>query len=146
MADKTDVKDIAKKALYAGVGAVAVIAEATGNVVVKLAEKGEQVANDSKVINDGKKAVKDLKENMKKSQATKTLEALAGMTQEERDAIRRKLDEVEEALKETECGCCDDEAPECCGEESCKCEEKEDCGCEAEEKEAHDCCCKKEEE
>ena len=100
MSNKNEIKDIAKKIVYTGIGAVAVAAEAAGGVVEKLAEKGEQVATDSKIINDGKKAVKDFKENVAKSPAKKAMEAVIDMTKEEREALRKKLDEVETELKE----------------------------------------------
>lgn len=100
MNTKNEFKDIAKKIVYTGIGAVAVAAEAAGGVVEKLAEKGEQIATDSKIINDGKKAVKDFKENVNKSQAKKAMDAVADMTKEEREALRKKLDEVESMIKE----------------------------------------------
>lgn len=100
MNTKNEFKDIAKKIVYTGIGAVAVAAEAAGGVVEKLAEKGEQLATDSKIINDGKKAVKDFKENVNKSQAKKAMDAVADMTKEEREALRKKLDEVESMIKE----------------------------------------------
>ena len=71
MSNKNEFRDIAKKIAYTGIGAIAVAAEAAGEVVGKLAEKGEKVATGSKVINDGKKAVKDFKENVSKSKAKK---------------------------------------------------------------------------
>jgi len=73
---KHEIKDIAKKIAYTGIGAIAVAAEAAGGVVEKLAEKGEKVATDSKVINEGKKAVKDFKENVSKSKAKKVMDAV----------------------------------------------------------------------
>ena len=100
MNTKNEFKDIAKKIVYTGIGAVAVAAEAAGGVVEKLAEKGEQLATDSKIINEGKKAVKDFKENVNKSQAKKAMEAVVDMTKEEREALRKKLDEVESMIKE----------------------------------------------
>ena len=100
MNTKNEFKDIAKKIVYTGIGAVAVAAEAAGGVVEKLAEKGEQLATDSKIINDGKKAVKDFKENVNKSQAKRAMDAVADMTKEEREALRKKLDEVESMIKE----------------------------------------------
>ena len=100
MSNKNEIKDIAKKIVFTGIGAVAVAAEAAGGVVEKLAEKGEQVAADSKLINDGKKAVKDFKENVAKSPVKKAMDAVADMTKEEREALRKKLDEVEAEIKE----------------------------------------------
>ena len=99
MNTKNEFKDIAKKIVYTGIGAVAVAAEAAGGVVEKLAEKGEQLATDSKIINDGKKAVKDFKENVNKSQAKKAMEAVVDMTKEEREALRKKLDEFEAEIE-----------------------------------------------
>lgn len=99
MNNKNEFKDIAKKIVYTGIGAVAVAAEAAGGVVEKLAEKGEQVATDSKIINDGKKAVKDFKENVTKSQAKKAMDAVIDMTKEEREALRKKLDEFEAEIE-----------------------------------------------
>ena len=99
MSNKNEFKDIAKKIAYTGIGAVAVAAEAAGEVVEKLAEKGEKVATGSKVINEGKKAVKDFKENVSKSKAKKVMDAVVDMTKEERDALRKKLDEFEAEIE-----------------------------------------------
>ena len=99
MNNKNEFKDIAKKIVYTGIGAVAVAAEAAGGVVEKLAEKGEKVATGSKVINEGKKAVKDFKENVSKSKAKKVMDAVIDMTKEEREALRKKLDEFEAEIE-----------------------------------------------
>ena len=96
---KNEIKDIAKKIAYTGIGAIAVAAEAAGEVVEKLAEKGEKVATDSKVINEGKKAVKDFKENVSKSKAKKVMDAVVDLTKEEREALRKKLDEFEAEIE-----------------------------------------------
>lgn len=96
---KNEIKDIAKKIAYTGIGAIAVAAEAAGGVVEKLAEKGEKVATDSKVINEGKKAVKDFKENVSKSKAKKVMDAVVDLTKEEREALRKKLDEFEAEIE-----------------------------------------------
>ena len=96
---KHEIKDIAKKIAYTGIGAIAVAAEAAGGVVEKLAEKGEKVATDSKVINEGKKAVKDFKENVSKSKAKKVMDAVVDLTKEEREALRKKLDEFEAEIE-----------------------------------------------
>ena len=122
MDNKNEIKDIAKKIVYTGIGAVAVAAEAAGGVVEKLAEKGEKVATDSKIINDGKKAVRDFKENVTKSQAKKAMDAVADMTKEERDALRKKLDEFEAGIEEAvenlaetikeKCDCSEDKTDE----------------------------------
>jgi hypothetical protein len=99
MSNKNEFRDIAKKIAYTGIGAIAVAAEAAGEVVGKLAEKGEKVATGSKVINDGKKAVKDFKENVSKSKAKKVMDAVIDMTKEEREALRKKLDEFEAEIE-----------------------------------------------
>ena len=99
MSNKNEFKDIAKKIAYTGIGAIAVAAEAAGGVVEKLAEKGEKVATGSKVINEGKKAVKDFKENVSKSKAKKVMDAVIDMTKEEREALRKKLDEFEAEIE-----------------------------------------------
>ena len=96
---KNEIKDIAKKIAYTGIGAIAVAAEAAGGVVEKLAEKGEKVATDSKVINEGKKAVKDFKENVSKSKEKKVMDAVVDLTKEEREALRKKLDEFEAEIE-----------------------------------------------
>jgi len=96
---KNEIKDIAKKIAYTGIGAIAVAAEAAGGVVEKLAEKGEKVATGSKVINEGKKAVKDFKENVSKSKAKKVMDAVVDLTKEEREALRKKLDEFEAEIE-----------------------------------------------
>ena len=99
MSNKNEFKDIAKKIGFAGIGAVAVAAEAAGKMLDKLSEKGEQVTTESKIINEGKKAVKDFKENVSKSQAKKAMEAVVDMTKEEREALRKKLDEFEAEIE-----------------------------------------------
>ena len=99
MSNKNEFRDIAKKIAYTGIGAIAVAAEAAGEVVGKLAEKGEKVATGSKVINDGKKAVKDFKENVSKSKAKKVMDAVIDMTKEEREVLRKKLDEFEAEIE-----------------------------------------------
>ena len=99
MSNKNEFKDIAKKIAYTGIGAIAVAAEAAGGVVEKLAEKGEKVATGSKVINEGKKAVKDFKENVSKSKAKKVMDAVIDLTKEEREALRKKLDEFESEIE-----------------------------------------------
>lgn len=99
MSNKNEFKDIAKKIAYTGIGAIAVAAETAGGVVEKLAEKGEKVATGSKVINEGKKAVKDFKENVSKSKAKKVMDAVVDMTKEEREALRKKLDEFEAEIE-----------------------------------------------
>ena len=155
MSNKNEFRDIAKKIAYTGIGAVAVAAEAAGEVVGKLAEKGEKVATGSKVINDGKKAVKDFKENVSKSKAKKVMDAVIDMTKEEREALRKKLDEfeaeIEKAVGEVDgvendddvevefyndvksesCESCSeqgktDKEKDCCSEKSC---EEHTCGC-----------------
>lgn len=155
MSNKNEFKDIAKKIAYTGIGAIAVAAEAAGGVVEKLAEKGEKVATGSKVINEGKKAVKDFKENVSKSKAKKVMDAVIDMTKEEREALRKKLDEfeaeIEKAVGEVDgvendddvevefyndvksesCESCSeqdkaDEEKDCCSEKSC---EEHTCGC-----------------
>ena len=163
MNNKNEFKDIAKKIVYTGIGAVAVAAEAAGGVVEKLAEKGEQVATDSKIINDGKKAVKDFKENVTKSQAKKAMDAVVDMTKEEREALRKKLDEfeaeIEKAVGEVdgvenaenddnvEVEFYNDVKSETC--ESCseqgKAEEEKDC-CSEKSCEEHTCCCNEDKE
>lgn len=155
MSNKNEFRDIAKKIAYTGIGAIAVAAEAAGEVVGKLAEKGEKVATGSKVINDGKKAVKDFKENVSKSKAKKVMDAVIDMTKEEREALRKKLDEfeaeIEKAVGEVDgvendddvevefyndvksesCESCSepdnaDKEKDCCSEKSC---EEHTCGC-----------------
>ena len=152
MSNKNEFRDIAKKIAYTGIGAIAVAAEAAGEVVGKLAEKGEKVATGSKVINDGKKAVKDFKENVSKSKAKKVMDAVIDMTKEEREALRKKLDEfeaeIEKAVGEVDgvendddvevefyndvksesCSEQDnaDKEKDCCSEKSC---EEHTCGC-----------------
>lgn len=102
MGNKNEFKDIAKKIGFAGIGAVAVAAEAAGKMLDTLSKKGELVTTESKIINDSKKVVKDLKENVTKSQAKKAMDAVVNMTKEEREALRKKLDEVETEVCDTE--------------------------------------------
>ena len=99
MSDKNEFKDIAKKIAYTGIGAIAVAAEAAGEVIEKLSEKGEKVATGSKIIHEGKKAARDFKETVVKSKAKKAMDAVVEMTKEERDELRRKLDEFEAEIE-----------------------------------------------
>ena len=160
---KNEIKDIAKKIAYTGIGAIAVAAEAAGGVVEKLAEKGEKVATDSKVINEGKKAVKDFKENVSKSKAKKVMDAVVDLTKEEREALRKKLDEfeaeIEKAVGEVD-GAEDtendddvevefyndvkSETCESCSEQG-KAEEEKDC-CSEDSCTEHSCCCNEDKE
>ena len=140
MSDRNEFKDIAKKIAYTGIGAIAVAAEAAGEVVGKLAEKGEKVATGSKIIHEGKKAARDFKETVVKSKAKKAMDAVAEMTKEERDELRKKLDEFEAEIekavgevdgeesseddKDIEVEFYNDEKSECCG--SCSEEDKKE--------------------
>ena len=163
MSDKNEIKNIAKKIAYTGIGAIVVAAEAAGGVVEKLAEKGEKAATDSRIIHEGKKAAKDFKENVVKSKAKKAMDAVAEMTKEERDELRKKLDEFEaktekavgevdgeenrEDDKDIEVEFYNDVKSECCG--SCKEEDKkenkeenkEEDDCEDEDSSSIDCSC-----
>ena len=76
MSDTNEFKDIAKKIAYTGIGAIAVAAEAAGDVIEKLSEKGEKVATGSKIIHEGKKAARDFKETVVKSKAKKAMDAV----------------------------------------------------------------------
>ncbi|MGP1432745.1 MAG: hypothetical protein ACTTKP_00495 [Catonella sp.] len=154
MNNKNEFKDIAKKIGFAGIGAVAVAAEAAGKMLDKLSEKGEQVTTESKIINEGKKAVKDFKENVSKSQAKKAMEAVVDMTKEEREALRKKLDEFEAEIEKAVGDVADtedneneddievefyndlkSEACESCSEQDKSDKEKDSCA------EEHTCCC-----
>ncbi len=140
MSDKNELKDIAKKIAYTGIGAIAVAAEAAGDVIEKLSEKGEKVATSSKIIHEGKKAARDFKETVVKSKAKKAMDAVVEMTKEERDELRRKLDEFEAEIekakgevdgeenaeddKDIEVEFYNDAKSECCG--SCSGEDKKE--------------------
>lgn len=130
--------DVSKKVLYAGVGAVASVAEVTGKTIDKLSEKGEQVAKESKVVNKSKQAVKDMKENMANTKAAKklqhALDSLAEMTKEERDAIKKRLEELEALGEKIVNG----EEKDCCHHEE---GDEEQCCCHHEENEDEHCCC-----
>ena len=163
MSDKNEIKNIAKKIAYTGIGAIVVAAEAAGGVVEKLAEKGEKAATDSRIIHEGKRAAKDFKENVVKSKAKKAMDAVAEMTKEERDELRKKLDEFEAKIekavgevdgeedreddKDIEVEFYNDVKSECCG--SCKEEDKkedkeenkEEDDCEDEDSSSIDCSC-----
>ena len=146
MSDKNEIKNIAKKIAYTGIGAIVVAAEAAGGVVEKLGETGEKAATDSRIINEGKRAAKDFKENVVKSKAKKAMDAVAEMTKEERDELRKKLDEFEAKI-EKEVEFYNDVKSECCG--SCKEEDKkenkeenkEEDDCEDEDSSSIDCSC-----
>lgn len=145
--------DVSKKVLYAGVGAVASVAEVTGKTIDKLSEKGEKVANESKVINKGKQAVKDLKENISTTKAAKNLkhalDSLESLTKEELEELKNKIEALqsEEFLNEEECCSCHGDEPE----DGCTCDchheaEETSCCCHGDE-EAHEehCCCHEDE-
>ena len=94
MSDKNEFKDIAKKIAYTGIGAIAVAAEAAGEVIEKLSEKGEKVATGSKIIHEGKKAARDFKETVVKSKAKKAMDAVVEMTKEERDEFEAEIEKA----------------------------------------------------
>lgn len=136
MSDKNEFKDIAKKIAYTGIGAIAVAAEAAGEVIEKLSEKGEKVATGSKIIHEGKKAARDFKETVVKSKAKKAMDAVVEMTKEERDELRRKLDEFEAEIEKAK--------GEVDGEENA--EDDKDIAVEFYNDAKSECCCSRSEE
>lgn len=79
-----------KKILLAGIGAVAVTAEKGEEIVKELVKKGEITLEQGKVLNE------ELKHKLKASQpCRKTSLNVEKLSPEEREELKRKLEELE---------------------------------------------------
>ena len=120
-----DMKNILRDIGYFGVGAAAVIIEAGAKAGKALIRKGERTLRDNQeTVDDLKRKAKDLgdkvKASMEKAKPKTPPVDAAAMTPEEREALRRQLDEADAACEaDAVCHC----------DEPCVC--SDDCTCEA---------------
>lgn len=85
-----------KKVLLAGIGAVAVTAEKSQNMIDMLVKKGEITVEQGKVLNEElKNNIKDAVSGTEKKAEDDISGKLASMTAEELAELRKKLDEIE---------------------------------------------------
>ena len=102
----SDMKNILRDIGYFGIGAAAVIIEAGAKAGKALIRKGEKTLMDNQeTVDNLKRKAKDLSDKVKASMEnskTKPVDA-AAMTPEEREALRRQLDEVDAARQSLTC-------------------------------------------
>ena len=100
----TNLGDELKRILLAGVGAVAVTAEKSKEVIDELVKKGEITVEQGKVLNEElKHTVKEkVRSAVGEAEPTKDsiLKSLDSMTQEDIAAIKAKLDALSQAKPE----------------------------------------------
>jgi len=84
-----DFTDTIKNLLLAGVGAVAVTAEKSKEIVGELVKKGELTVEEGKSLNEELKRKADEKFN------NCVMDSVDKMSKEERDALRAKLDDLD---------------------------------------------------
>lgn len=92
-----------KKIFLAGVGAIAMTAERSQDIIQTLVSKGELTVEQGKVLNEElmhnmSSTMSQTKDNIKKSAAKGTisiLEQIENMTSEELKALKEKLSEME---------------------------------------------------
>ena len=95
----TNIGEELKKIFLAGVGAVAVTAEKSKEIVEELVKKGELTVEQGKVLNE------ELKQNVKQkggevaSDVEHLLLKMEEFSQEELEKVRKRLAELEENLK-----------------------------------------------
>jgi polyhydroxyalkanoate synthesis regulator phasin len=104
----SDMKNILRDIGYFGVGAAAVIIEAGAKAGKALIRKGEKTLRDNQdTVDDLKRKARDLgekvKASMEKTKAENPPVNAAAMTPEERDALRRQLDEADAVCEEPVC-------------------------------------------
>jgi polyhydroxyalkanoate synthesis regulator phasin len=104
----SDMKNILRDIGYFGVGAAAVIIEAGAKAGTALIRKGEKTLRDNQdTVDDLKRKARDLgekvKASMEKAKAENPPVDAAAMTPEERDALRRQLDEADAVCEESVC-------------------------------------------
>ena len=110
----SDMKNILRDIGYCGVGAAAVIIEAGAKAGKALIRKGEKTLRDNQdTVDDLKRKAKDLgdkvKASMEKAKPENPPVDAAAMSPEEREALRRQLDEADAACTCDEpCVCSED--------------------------------------
>ncbi|MCI8477269.1 MAG: hypothetical protein HFE97_02820 [Oscillospiraceae bacterium] len=112
-----------KKIALVGVGAVTILAEKGGEFAKECIEKGTVTVERGMEMTDSLRAKAEQAAKERKERSTE--ESLSQMTREERDQLRRKLDELdhlEEELTEAEKEETDEEPPSatCCEDENPK--------------------------
>ena len=88
-----------KKIMLAGIGAVATTVEKSQDLVDKLIEKGELTVEQGKAINEElkrKKKSTDLEQKQQMEKATRIIEQLESLNEEELAAVKKKLSEMEQ--------------------------------------------------
>lgn len=146
MANETKLGDGLKKLLLAGIGAAATTAEKSSEIIDQLAKKGEITVAQGKELNrELKHNVKNtIKKNVNKGDGTENLgEKLASMSIDELEALKGKIDSLQEKLRaqtsrdsSKEDDACSRKAEE---DEACACEtdKSEACSCEADKDDSH---------
>lgn len=84
-----DFTDTIKNILLAGIGAAAVTAEKSKEIVGDLVKKGELTVEEGKSLNE------ELKRKAGEKAGSRVMDSVDKMTREERDALRAKLDELD---------------------------------------------------
>ena len=86
-----DLENDLKKVFLAGIGAIAMTAEKSEALVKELVKKGELTVEQGKALNE------ELKHKIRETRAGTSTPAVDvdSMTREERDALRRKLEELD---------------------------------------------------
>lgn len=92
--------DSIKTALYAGVGAVALVVEKSAELIGELASIGESTVEQGKAVNEElKQAVKDCAQDIEKKKAeakvNDVLTKIETMSEAERQAVKAKLQEFD---------------------------------------------------
>lgn len=87
-----------KKVLLAGVGAVAITAEKSEEVVRELVRRGELTIEQGKALNEELKH--KMQENKKRAAQPEEID-VTRMTKAEREALKRRLEELEEQEDES---------------------------------------------
>lgn len=89
-----------KKILLAGIGAVAITAEKSADVVEQLVKKGELTVEQGKVLNEELKrhVSEKLRTSVTKEQVSQDLEKL---NEEDLEALKAKIEELQNAKKES---------------------------------------------
>lgn len=119
--DNSNIGEELKKVLLAGLGAVAVTAEKSKELVDKLAKKGEITWEQGKVLNEelSRKMKKAYDEKVAplfaegKTKAERVVDDLRTMTREQLQSIREQIEAMEKADEETRDG--DDAGGDCGG-------------------------------
>ncbi|WP_040198323.1 phasin family protein [Candidatus Soleaferrea massiliensis] len=97
-----NMQDDLKKVLLAGIGALALTAEKSKEVVSQLVQKGELTVEQGKVLNEELKRNVADKLHQDKPKASVLAEELSSMTPEELAALKAKIAELENRDHESE--------------------------------------------